>query len=65
MEEVLKDIYGRKVGVIKKENGKMYIYDVLGRRLGYYDGTYTYNIQGRRIGYGNLLVLFIKDEIQL
>lgn len=65
MEERLKDIYGRTVGIIKREGSKQVIFDIYGKRLGYYDGTYTYDIYGRKIGYGNFLVLFIKDEIKI
>lgn len=64
MDEVLKDVYGRKIGVIKSEFGKLVIYDAYGKKLGYYDGTYTYNVYGKRIGYGNLLVYFISDQIK-
>ncbi len=65
MDEVLKDKYGRIVATIKDEYNKKVIYDVYGKRLGYYDGKYTYNVYGVRIGEGNFLVLFIKDKINI
>lgn len=63
--ETLKDITGRPIAIIKHEGSKQSFYDMTGRKLAYYDGTYTYNKTGRRIGYGNFLVLYIKDEIKL
>ena len=50
--ETLKDIIGRPIAIIKHEGSKQSIYDMTGRKLAYYDGTYTYNKTGRRIGYG-------------
>ena len=65
MNEVLKDQYGRILANIKKEGNNLVIYDVYGKRLGYYDGKYTYTIYGKIIGQGNFLVLFIKDKISI
>ena len=65
MKEYLKDNLSRIIGYTQNENGKIVIYDYLGRRLGYYDGRCTYNNLGKIIGYGNLLALFIKDKINL
>ncbi len=65
MQETLYDKYNRRVGVIKEEYGKKVIYDAYNRRLGYYDGKYTYDQYNRRLGTGNLLVWFIKDDINL
>ena len=65
MCEILKDAQGRKIGEIKNEYGKLVVYNHLGIKLGYYDGTYTYEKYGRRIGYGNLLAIFLKDYINI
>ena len=65
MSETLKDRYGKIIANIKDEYGKQVIYDVYGKKLGYYDGRCTYDVYGRIIGYGNLLVLFIKDKISI
>lgn len=65
MPEILCDKYNRRVGVIKEEVGKLVIYDAYNRRLGYYDGKYTYDHFNRKLGTGNLLVWFIKDELDL
>ena len=63
MDEILKDIYGRRLGIIKTEGSKKVIYDPYGRKLGYFDGRYTYNIYWQRVGEVNILVAFLKIDV--
>lgn len=61
MKQELKDRLGRKIGEIRDEGNKQYIYDRLGCKLGYFDGKYTYDRLGRKIGSGNLLVSLLTN----
>ena len=60
IDQELKDARGNRIGRIKTEGNRDYIYDARGYRLGYFDGRYTYDARGNRIGEGNLLTTLLK-----
>lgn len=60
MGQILRDRLGNKIGEIKDEGNKQFIFDKLGNRLGYFDGKYTYDRLGNKIGQGNLLTTLLR-----
>ncbi len=54
---ILRDKSNNMLGKIIEMDGKLYIYDVSGNRLGQYDPkiNVTFDSRGNRIGTGNLL----------
>lgn len=57
MSQILKDRNNRRIGQIKTQSGKQFIYDANNRRLGSYDPktNTTKDKNNRIIGKGNLL----------
>ena len=60
IDQELKDARGNRIGRIKTESNRDYIYDARSNRLGWFDGRYTYDARGNRIGEGNLLTTLLR-----
>ena len=60
MNEILKDLYGHKIGEIRTNGKRQEIFDQYGHKLGSYDGRYTYDQYGHKIGEGNLLTSLLR-----
>lgn len=60
--QVLKDKVGNKIGEIREQGGKLYIYDKIGNKKGEYDPktNVTKDKIGNRVGQGNLLTTLLK-----